>query len=87
MCPVVQDTRLPPDDEERRLLAVSEECHAKELAAADELANPRRSMLYPTYRRLADALGVVRRECIEKWRTLRAYRKKRQDQAGQDLVK
>lgn len=43
MCPVVQDTKFPRDDEERRLLADYESCHTEKLAATDQLSNPRHS--------------------------------------------
>jgi hypothetical protein len=79
ICPVAQDTQLPRDDEERRLISDAEACRAKELAAADQLSHPRHSMLYPAYKRLADALGVIRLMCSEKTRAVWAYRKKMQD--------
>ena len=62
MCPVAQDTQLPRDDEERRLVAVSESCCAKEHATADELLNPRHSLLHPEYMKLLDALRAIRVE-------------------------
>jgi hypothetical protein len=80
MGPMAQDAQLPRDDEERRLLAMSEACRAKELAAADQLSNPRHSMLYPAYRRLVDALETIRVKCNEIRLAIRAHRKKMRDQ-------
>lgn len=76
---VVQDTKLPRDDEERRLLADYEACHTEKLAAAEQLLNPRHSMLYPAYKRLVDLLAAIRLKCDEKWFAVRTHRKKMQD--------
>jgi hypothetical protein len=80
MCPVGQDTQLSRDDEERRLLADYEECHTEKLAAADQLSNPRHSMLYPAYKRLVDTLTAIRIKCDQKWFAVRAHRKKMRDE-------
>jgi hypothetical protein len=77
---VVQDTKPPRDDEERRLIADYEACHTEKLAAADQLSNPRRSMLYPAYKRLVDTLAAIRLKCDEKWFAVRAHRKKMRDE-------
>jgi hypothetical protein len=77
---VVQDTKLPPDDEERRLIADYEACHREKLAAADHLSNPRHRMLYPAYKRLVDTLAAIRLKCDEKWFAVRAHRKKMRDE-------
>jgi hypothetical protein len=66
-------------DEDRRLLAEYESCHAERLAAADRLSNPRHSMLYPAYKQLADALDAIRLKCNAKWFELRIHRKKMRD--------
>jgi hypothetical protein len=73
MCPTVQDAQQ--DDKTRRLLAAFEACRAEELAAADQLSKPRRSMLYPAYTRLVDALGAVRTKCNDIRLAIRAHRK------------
>jgi hypothetical protein len=75
MWPMAQDGQLPQDDETRRLLAAFEACRAEELAAADQLSKPRRSMLYPAYTRLVDALGAVRTKCNDIRLLIRAHRK------------
>ena len=75
MCPTAQDVQLPQDDETRRLLAAFEACRAKELAAADQLSKPRRSMLYPAYTRLVDAFGALRTKCNDIRLAIRAHRK------------
>jgi DNA primase catalytic subunit len=77
---VVQDSKLPRDDEERRLIADYEACNREQLAAADQLSNPRHSMLYPAYKRLVDTLTAIRLKCNEKWFAVRAYRKKMRDE-------
>ena len=76
---MAQDTQLP-DDEERRLISDAEACRAKELDAADQLSHQRQSTLYPAYKRLVDALGVIRLMCSEKTRAVWAYRKKMRDE-------
>ena len=76
--PCEQDTQFLRDDEESRLLAEYEACHAEQLAAAEQLSNPRHSMLYPTYARLVKALAAIRLKCSEKWFAVRAYRRKMQ---------
>ena len=80
---MAQDTQIP-QDEERRLLAISEACTAKEHAAADQLLHPRDGLLYPAYIRLADAYQSLRIECREKWLAVRAYRKKMRDDRRDD---
>jgi hypothetical protein len=80
MCPVVQDTKFPRDDEERRLLADYEACHTEQLAASDQLSNPRHSILYAECKRLVDMLAAVRLKCNEKWLAVRVHRKKMRDE-------
>jgi len=80
MCPIAQDVQLPQDDETRRLLAAFEACRAKELAAADQLSEPRHSMLSPAYMRLVDALGAVRLKCDDIRIAIRAHRKKMREE-------
>jgi hypothetical protein len=57
--------QFPRDEEELRLLADYEACHREEVFAEAKIANPRRSTLYPTYKRLADSLAAIRLECKE----------------------
>ena len=73
-------TQDNPDNEERRLLADYEGCHTEKLAAADQLSNPRHSMLYPAYKRLVDTLTAIRLKCDEKWFAVGAHRKKMRDE-------
>ena len=67
-------------EEDHRLLAEYESCHAEKLATVHQLANPRHSMLYPAYKRLVDALEAIRVKCKEKWLAVRAHRKKMRDE-------
>jgi hypothetical protein len=70
------DTESSRDKEEDRLLESSALWHAKEQIAAHQLSHPPHSMLYPEYRRMADALEALRRKCVEKRNAVRAYRQK-----------
>src|ERR1700730_7542618 len=79
-CPVAQDTQLPRDDEERRLIAIFDDCRAEEHAAADQLLHPGHSLLYPAYMRLVDALRVIRLKCNEQRLAVRAHREKTRDE-------
>ena len=80
---VAQDAQNS-QEEERRLLAISQACSAQEHAAADELLHPRPGVLYPAYMRLADAYQSLRIECKEKWLALRTYRRKMRDDRRDD---
>ena len=73
-----------PQDEERRLLTISSECHARERALAEQLLHPRHSMLYPEAMGLANAFQSIRIECKKKWLALRAYQKKMRDDRRED---
>ena len=77
---MAQDAQLPRDDEERRLLAIFDDCRAEEHAAADQLLHPGHSLLYPGYMRLVDALRVIRLKCNEQRRAVRAHREKMRDE-------
>lgn len=77
----MMETQCSRNDEERRLLAILEAYRAEKLSAFEQLTHPRRSMLYPEYKRLANALEIAKRECEERKRDLRAYRKKVEDQS------
>ena len=61
-------------EEDHRLLAEYESCHAEKLAAA------RHSMLHVAYERLVDTLGVIRAKCKEKWIAVRTHRKRMRDE-------
>jgi hypothetical protein len=80
VCRVTQDN---PDNEERRLLALAEECHAEKLAAADQLSNPRRSLLYTAYMTLADNLAAIKLKCHGISLAIRQLRKKKRDAGDQ----
>jgi hypothetical protein len=69
------DLPLPRDNDEIRLVAMSAACHAKEIAAAYELAHPRQGMMYPAYLQLANALKLIQLKCRDLKIALRAYRK------------
>jgi hypothetical protein len=71
-----------PDPEVQRLLADLEECRAKELAAADQLSNPRKSNLYSTYRELIEALKSLRIKCEQKLIAYKSYRQKMRDRGN-----
>ena len=77
MGPMAQDTL--PQDEERRLLTISSECHSRERALAEQLLHPRHIMLYPEAMRLANAFQSIRIECKKKWLAFRAYQKQIRD--------
>jgi hypothetical protein len=81
---VAQDTQIP-QDEERRLLAISEECSAQEQAAAYQLLHSH-SLPYPAYMRLADAYQFLRIESKEKWLAVRTHRRKMRDDKINDAV-
>jgi hypothetical protein len=70
--------QFPRDDEELRLVADYEACHAEQVAAAAELSKPSRSLLYPTYMRLASSLAAIQLKCETISLAIRAHiRKKR----------
>ncbi len=79
---MAQDTR--PEDEERRLLTISSECHARERALAEQLLHPRHRMLYPEAMRLANTFQSIRIECKNKWLALKAYQKKMREHRQAD---
>jgi len=76
MCPVAQHTKLPPDDEEWRLIAISEACRVQERLAADQLLQPHHNLPYPAYIRLLDKYQAIRLESKQKKLALSAHRKK-----------
>jgi DNA repair ATPase RecN len=71
-------------DEDRRLLAEYQSCHTEMLAAADQLSNPRHSMLYPAWKRLTGTLKAIQLKCNEKWFELRKHRKRMRDEGQND---
>lgn len=73
-----------PQDEERRLLIVSSECHARERALAEQLLHPRDRMLYPEVMRVTNAFQSIRIECKKKWLALRAYQTKMRERRRED---
>jgi hypothetical protein len=60
--PMVHDNQLWHDDEEDGLPLISAACQATGNPSADQSSDPRRSMLHPAYKRLLDALSVMRLE-------------------------
>jgi hypothetical protein len=67
------------DTEEVRLLESSATWHAEEKVVAHQLSRPRHSMLYPEYKRLAEALEALRVKCAQKSRAVWAHRQKMRD--------
>jgi hypothetical protein len=65
---------VPRDRKEGRLLESSASLDMQEKAAARELSHPSHSMLYPEYKRRAEALEAIRIKCGEKRRAVRANR-------------
>jgi hypothetical protein len=80
---MAQDNQIQ-QDEERRLITVSEECLARERAAADQLLHPSHSMLYPEVMRVANTFQFIRNECKAKWFALRAYQKQMREHRRAD---
>ena len=73
------DPRLSRNEEERRLLAVYEECRAKEHAASSRLLYPDRKLAHEEYMQLVAELRVMRRECDQKMLAVKAYHSERLD--------
>jgi len=65
---------VPRDRKEDRLLESSASLDIEEKEAARELSHPSHSMLYPEYKRRAEALEDIRIKCAEKRRAVRADR-------------
>jgi hypothetical protein len=73
------ETKLPIDAEEVRMLESSATWHADEEVAAHQLSHPLHSMLYPEYKRLAQALEALRVKCAHKRWAIWARRQKMRD--------
>jgi hypothetical protein len=71
-------------DEERRLLAEYESCHTEKHDAVRQLLKPRHRMVHAAYKRLVDALEVIRLKCKEKWLAVMAHRKKMRNEGVKD---
>jgi hypothetical protein len=71
-------------DEDRRLLAEYESCHTEKLDAARQLLKLRHRMVHAAYKRLVDALEVIRLKCKDKWLAVRAHREKMRDEGVDD---
>ena len=65
---------VPRERKEDRLLESSASLDIEEKAAARELSHPSHSMLYPEYKRRAEALEAIRIKRAEKRRAIRAAR-------------
>jgi len=74
------DPRLSRNEEERGLLAVYEECRAKEHDASSRLLYPNRKLTHETYMQLVAELRVMRTECDQKMLAVKAYHSERLDQ-------
>jgi hypothetical protein len=61
------------------MLESSATWHGEEKAAAHRLSHPRYSMLYPEYKRLAEALEALRVKCAQKRWAVWAHRQKMRD--------
>jgi len=68
------------DEEEHRLLAISEKCRSDESAATNAITNPPQSLLYSEYQRLLDALRAIRLKCHQSRIALRAHRHRMRDE-------
>jgi len=73
------DPRLSRNEEERGLLAVYEECRAKEHDASSRLLNPNRKLAHEEYMQLLAELRVMRTECDQKMLAVKAYHSERLD--------
>ena len=67
------DERLPRNEDERRLLAVYEECRASEHVASSRLLYPNRKLEHSEYMKLVAELRVMRTECDQKMLAVKAY--------------
>jgi hypothetical protein len=76
---MAQATRFAPEDKELELLASLEISMTHERVAAEQLANPRHSMLYPAYKRLANAREALRVKCHEKSLAIRMHRSRNKE--------
>jgi hypothetical protein len=70
---VTLDTRLPRDDEERRLFGVYEVSNAKEHAAASKLLISPQNLSHLAHRELLDDLRAIRMECNENMLAIAAH--------------
>jgi hypothetical protein len=73
------DPRLSRDEAELGLLAVYEECRAKEHSASTRLLYPNRKLAHEEYMQLVDELRVMRTECDQKMLAVKAYHSERLD--------
>jgi hypothetical protein len=74
---MMKDERFPADDDEGRLLlAVLEDSHARHDIVAEQLRNPRQSLLYPAYQRLENVPEALRVKCDDARSALWAHRKR-----------
>jgi hypothetical protein len=79
MYTVRRDTKLPPDDEEYRLLAVYEESRAKEHAASIRLLYPSKILSHSAYLQLVEVLRTIRTDSNAKMLAVRGHHDKRPD--------
>ena len=61
------------DEEEYRLIGISEACHTAESAAANALTHPGHTLVYSEYQRLLDALRATRLKGHQSRIALRAH--------------
>jgi hypothetical protein len=73
------DPRLSRNEAERGLLAVYEECRAKEHDASSRLLYPNRKLAHEEYMQLVAELRVMRTECDQKMLAVKAYHSERLD--------
>jgi hypothetical protein len=52
-----KETQVSPDQEERRLMGLLDECRADRISCALELSNPRRRLLHAAYARMPSGLS------------------------------
>jgi hypothetical protein len=77
---VTEDTKLPRDDEEYRLIAMYEASRAKEHAAAVHLLYVSTNLPHGEYMKLVGDLQTVRKDCNEQMLAVRARHDKVLDQ-------
>jgi hypothetical protein len=69
---MTEDTKLPRDDEEHRLIALYEASRAKEHAAAVHLLYVSPDLPHGEYLKLVGDLQTVRKDCNEQMLAVRA---------------
>jgi hypothetical protein len=77
---MTQDTKLPIDDEEYRLISVYEASRAKEHAVAAQLLYRSPNLPHGTHMQLMGVLQAIRKNCNEQMLAIRVHHNKRLDE-------